>query len=126
MFRQAAMEMGDGARALKFYQTALQHNVSAGGEEGRCKATWKGAFKRRPVHLIITMIKWIRTISRQAAMEMGDGARALKFYQTALRADPDQAQVGREYKKLKVPSHHLHTTTVPGLRERERERCVCV
>jgi hypothetical protein len=28
----------------------------------------------------------------QAAMELGDGAKALKFYQTALRADPDQAQ----------------------------------
>lgn len=52
---------------------------------------------------------------RQAAMEMGDGARALKFYQTALRADPDQAQVGREYKKLKAPPPTAcrHTATQP-------------
>lgn len=37
----------------------------------------------------------------QAAMEIGDGEKALKFYQLVLRNDPDQADVGKQYKGLK-------------------------
>ena len=49
--------------------------VIRGKVQGRCKATWKREFKlpgARPVHLIITIIKWIRT-SRLSILSVGFG-----------------------------------------------------
>jgi len=40
-------------------------------------------------------------LGSQAAMEIGDGEKALKFYQLVLRNDPDQQDIGKQYKGLK-------------------------
>jgi len=36
-------------------------------------------------------------IGAKAAMEMGDNDKAMKFYQTALRSDPEQKYIKGEY-----------------------------
>ena len=41
------------------------------------------------------------TMGSGAAMEMGNSAKALKFYKTVLKFDPDQKEVRKQYKKLK-------------------------
>jgi len=41
------------------------------------------------------------TVGATAAMEMGDGEKALKFYQSCLRNDPDQKDISKQYKGLK-------------------------
>jgi len=41
------------------------------------------------------------TLGASAAMEMGDGDKALKFYQSCLRNDPDQKEISKQYKGLK-------------------------
>jgi len=41
------------------------------------------------------------TLGASAAMELGDGEKALKFYQSCLRNDPDQKEISKQYKGLK-------------------------
>ena len=36
-----------------------------------------------------------------AALELGDGKKALAFFQSVLKYDPDQASIRTQYKKLK-------------------------
>ena len=38
------------------------------------------------------------TMGASAAMEMGDIEKALKFYQSCLRHDPDQRDISKQYK----------------------------
>jgi len=42
------------------------------------------------------------SLGAKAAMELGDVEKALKFYQTALRSDPDQKEIKKQYKMLKA------------------------
>ena len=42
------------------------------------------------------------TLGSNAAMELGNSEKALKFYKTVLKYDPDQKEIRGQYKKLKV------------------------
>ncbi len=50
-----------------------------------------------------------------AAMEMGDIEKALKFYQSCLRHDPDQRDISKQYKGAVKRG-----TELGGEREREK------
>ncbi len=41
------------------------------------------------------------TMGSNAAMELGNSEKALKFYKTVLKYDPDQKEIRKQYKKLK-------------------------
>ena len=41
------------------------------------------------------------TLGSNAAMELGNSEKALKFYKTVLKYDPDQKEIRKQYKKLK-------------------------
>ena len=41
------------------------------------------------------------TLGANAAIELGNPDKALKFYKTVLKYDPDQKEVRKQYKKLK-------------------------
>ena len=48
------------------------------------------------------------TLGANAAMELGNSGKALKFYKTVLKYDPDQKEIKAQYRKLKGTT----TTTV--------------
>ena len=43
-----------------------------------------------------------RQVGSAAALEQGDGKKALDFFQKVLQFDPDQADVRKQYKDLKA------------------------
>jgi len=42
------------------------------------------------------------SLGASAAMEMGDGEKSLKFYQSCLRNDPDQRDVSKQVTPLNI------------------------
>ncbi|EKX48811.1 hypothetical protein GUITHDRAFT_136477 [Guillardia theta CCMP2712] len=59
------------------------------------EAELRGAWKRGQHRMMAV------TLGSHAALELGDGERALKFYQAVLRNDPDQQEISKQYKSLK-------------------------
>jgi tetratricopeptide (TPR) repeat protein len=82
-------------RARCFQQRAQWADVVRTAGTLLQKVDSRGAWVRGQPRMMVV------TLGATAAMEMGDGEKALKFYQTCLRNDPDQKDISKQYKGLK-------------------------